>query len=168
MSGLIEPMLRQIAQHFQQVRWPTGEIFCPRCHSERGISTVTETHQRKNHPPELDVHHCRHCRYFFSDLAGTVLEKTSRPLWLWAWLVVGGNPATLKLPVGKVGSQRSRLREMADRLKDTALASDWKRALEAAGITKAFLEPYAESWAAGQGSKPRGRHAPPGPRARLA
>jgi len=152
---MIETELTQrVTSAFKATRWP-NDVHCMRCHSDQAVNPAPPSMPR---PLGLDVYHCGQCRYAFSDLTGTVLEKTSRPLWLWAWLVLGGDPATITLPVGKFGSQRARLRDMAARLQDTALAADWKRQLRAMEIRAEQLAPLVEGWAAGNGNRPRGRY----------
>lgn len=141
---------------FRAVRWATGHPFCARCHGDKGLQPAPPSMPT---PPDLDSYYCRLCRYAFSDLTGTVLEKTSRPLALWAWLALGGDPNTIALPKYCSGSQRARLREMAARLHDTALAAAWKQALTQDGVSSRDLEPLVHAWADGVGTRPRGRHA---------
>jgi hypothetical protein len=143
-----------VAATFQDARWP-DRVYCRKCHDADSVQPAPSKWPR---PQDLSVYRCHDCRYQFSDLTGTVLEKTSRPLWLWAWVVLGGDPATVTLPVGRVGSQRARLRDMAARLADTALAKDWKTALLARGVRRQSVEPLVERWASGTGNLARGRH----------
>jgi len=152
-----------VAATFQDARWP-DRVYCRKCHDADSVQPAPAKWPR---PQDLTVYRCHDCRYQFSDLTGTVLEKTSRPLWLWAWLVLGGDPNTVTLPKHAAsGSERARLRDMAARLKDTALAADWKKKLLAAGVTAQDIVPLVGNWACGKGQKVRGRHAPPGARAK--
>lgn len=144
-----------VIESFLAVRWPEG-VYCHRCHSDRAVKAAPhETTRRRL--PGVQVYHCGFCLYYFSDLAGTVLERTHLPLCLAAWLLLGGDVAALPVPAGRY-RKRVGLRELAARLEDTALAKDWKAALDAAGMTREALQPFIEQWA-GEGPAPRGPRA---------
>lgn len=143
-----------VAATFQEARWP-DRVYCRKCHDADSVQPAPATWPR---PQDLSVYRCHDCRYQFSDLTGTVLEKVNRPLWLWAWLVLGGDPASVKNPHRK-SNQRARLRSMAARLQDAALAVDWKKKLLACGLTARDIAPLVGNWACGKGTKIRGRQA---------
>lgn len=57
----------------REVRWPIG-IFCPRC-----------KHRKQWHYLEKGIpkHRCQNCNYKFSDISGTLFQKSKTPLSKW-------------------------------------------------------------------------------------
>ena len=59
---------------FEELRWPNGERYCPRCGSEH----TRETPKRKPQP-----YWCSGCRSYFSVKIGTIMESSNLPLRKW-------------------------------------------------------------------------------------
>jgi transposase-like protein len=65
-------------QHFESIRWPSGEPSCPHC----GTIGETTLVKGKSHRPGL--YQCNACREPFTVTVGTVMEKSHIPLNKWA------------------------------------------------------------------------------------
>lgn len=59
---------------FEDIRWPDGNLYCPRCFSEDAYPVPNE----KPMP-----YRCRSCKRYFSVKTGTVMEHSNIPLRKW-------------------------------------------------------------------------------------
>ena len=63
---------------FEEIRWPDGQVDCPKCKSKN----VQNVRNRKPQP-----FRCRACRYYFSVRKGSILEATNIGLQTWAYAI---------------------------------------------------------------------------------
>jgi transposase-like protein len=59
-------------QYLEDLRWPNGEVACPRC-GDMSVSEIRDRHQWD----------CNSCRYQFSVTAGTIMHRSHLPLRKW-------------------------------------------------------------------------------------
>ena len=62
---------------FENILWPTGERYCPRCGS-------ADTHEASH---KKMPYRCRDCRSYFSVKTGTVMEGSPIPLRKWVYAI---------------------------------------------------------------------------------
>ena len=65
-------------QWFEDILWPSGNRFCPRC----GGDNTADVPNEKPMP-----YHCGDCRKYFSVKTGTILQSTKVPLRKWAMAI---------------------------------------------------------------------------------
>ena len=95
--------LAKLIQHFsdedkcretlKNLRWPGGEVCCPRC-GDCSISWISTREQWD----------CNGCRYRFSLTSGTIFDNTKIPLWKWfvaAYLMVESKKGISAAQVGR-------------------------------------------------------------------
>ncbi|MEK7384362.1 MAG: hypothetical protein AAB262_13890 [Elusimicrobiota bacterium] len=151
----------RLADTFRQARTyrldgsPGGEWpRCARCGDGRDVITESVT-------PLTNAwarrYRCRACELRFSDLSGTPLAGTQKPLATWALLAILSPSSDPHTPSWEAlsrltGVGRQRLTDMDGRLYISAFASRWQAALQAEGITAeqlvaSFSQPCREAYA---------------------
>lgn len=74
---------RQLAETFKAARWAEsqGRPICPSCYDHQ---SVVPDRSPRSGQPGLQTYSCRDCHARWSDVSGTVLTSSSRPLRDWA------------------------------------------------------------------------------------
>lgn len=137
---------KTLAETFRLARWPKteGAPVCPRCHDGAHLVPGYRQHRWLKSSPALNSYYCRCCQYPLSDRSGTFLDRSSRPLLVWAYLNLSGVNEGL-FPPGKAHQwKREYLRQMRHRLAGSRLAEAWAARLRQAGITPAQLAPLIQ------------------------
>lgn len=137
---------RQLAETFRAARWEEshGRPVCPSCYDHQ---SVIADKQPRSGPPGLSTYFCRDCRTRLSDVSGTILAGTWRPLLEWALtLLMTDIPANWREFGRSLGRNSQELRRIRRRWDGTKLGPAWTRRLHEAGIT---FETLAQSARAG-------------------
>lgn len=127
---------RQLAETFRAARWSEsdGRPVCPGCYDQRSV--VADQPPRSGQPG-LQTYSCRDCHTRWSDVSGTVLTRSSRPLREWAIALLIDRATCdwryLRHATGCNAREIRRLRQRWD--EGSRLGPIWTKGLTATGLT---------------------------------
>lgn len=145
---------RQLGDTFRAARaqaasdgWPC----CARCFDGADVRPGFTPLRRH---PNVQKYFCAVCRYEFSDLTGSPLQGHDRPLLLWAFLLLAGDPRDIVWD--RYSSEVKALTRAGSTLAETSLGQAWRAALSEHGLTSARLIPPLTQWV--RSRRARSRH----------
>lgn len=126
---------RQLAETFKAARWAEsqGRPVCPSCYDHKSVRADKAP---RSGQPGLHTYFCLDCRARLSDVSGTILSHTWRPLRDWALSLLMEQEPTNWREFGRTAGVNSQeLRRLRNRWDGTKLGPAWKQQLAAVGIT---------------------------------
>jgi hypothetical protein len=145
---------RQVGDTFRAARataasegWPS----CAKCFDGEDVRPGFTPLRRH---PNIRRYYCAVCRYEFSDLTGSPLQGHDRPLLLWAYLLLDGDPRDIAYD--RYSSEPSVLTRSGSKLAETPLGVAWRAGLTAVGVTAAKLVVPLKRWVLAR--RARSRH----------
>ncbi|MCS6302332.1 MAG: hypothetical protein H8K07_01500 [Nitrospira sp.] len=145
---------RQVGDTFRAARTAAANSQWPSCARCFDGEDVRAGYTQLRWHPNVRKYYCAVCRYEFSDLTGSPLQGHDRPLLLWAFLLLNGDPRDIVWD--RYGSEVNALKRAVATLAEASLGNAWREALGVAGLTTAKLIPPLKQWV--QSRRARSRH----------